>query len=133
MDREESKEGYRALVQDLSTKTRDAASDRVRIDSAVDVGNSAYYQALVRWLRNRCFFVTTKGYLGIGPQVLQSNDLMVVLRGAGVPFILREQGEGNAAAAHVLVGHAYVDCLMAGEALEVQSAEGLRNQVFCLV
>ncbi|KAL5320359.1 hypothetical protein ACEPPN_011160 [Leptodophora sp. 'Broadleaf-Isolate-01'] len=42
---------------------------------------------------NRSFFVTEQGYFGLGPPEMQRGDQAVILSGARVPFVLREQGE----------------------------------------
>ncbi|KAK7193701.1 HET-domain-containing protein [Paraphaeosphaeria sporulosa] len=60
-------------------------------------------------------FITSKGLLGLGPEDMRSGDVVVVVSGAEVPFILREAPEGG----YVLVGEAYVDGVMDGEVLSM--------------
>jgi hypothetical protein len=37
----------------------------------------------------RCLFITTQGYMGIGPARMVPGDLVCSLFGASVPFLLR--------------------------------------------
>jgi hypothetical protein len=59
-------------------------------------------------------FVTSKGYLGLGPMGIRKGDAIVVILGSEVPFILREDSPGM----YMLVGDAYVDGIMDGEFME---------------
>ena len=63
--------------------------------------------------RGRKLFVTTKGHLGLGPDHLESGDLVTVLFGCQVPFLLRKSVNGK----YEVVGEAYVDGIMDGEAV----------------
>jgi hypothetical protein len=76
---------------------------------------------------NRSFFTTKKGYMGIGPNVLEIGDIVCVLFGGDVPYILRPK-DGY----YQLVGDAYVHGIMEGEAIEQWQAKGsgLEKQVF---
>ncbi|KAL1599795.1 hypothetical protein SLS60_007600 [Paraconiothyrium brasiliense] len=60
-------------------------------------------------------FVTSGGYLGLGPKDMRKGDIVVVVSGAEVPLILRELPEGG----YKLVGEAYVDGVMDGEVLDM--------------
>jgi hypothetical protein len=67
----------------------------------------------------RAFFVTEKGYIGLGPSNMEEGDLVYVLSGGQVPFILRPTTlEGGFS----LVGETYVHGIMDGEAtvLEIE-------------
>jgi hypothetical protein len=64
-------------------------------------------------VRGRKLFVTTKGHLGLGPDHLVSEDLVTVLFGCQVPFLLRKSMNGK----YEVVGEAYVDGIMDGEAV----------------
>lgn len=55
-------------------------------------------------------FRTSKGYLGLGPQHLQSGDHVVILHGSTVPFILRKIDDDK----FTLIGEAYVHGIMDG-------------------
>lgn len=64
-------------------------------------------------LRNRSIIITEKGQLGLAPQASCPGDLVVVFLGCRSPMVLRPEGNS----AYIVVGDAYVDGLMTGEAL----------------
>ena len=59
---------------------------------------------------NRRLFLTASGHLGLGPEALRADDVVCVLGGAVMPYILR-RGVGY----FRLVGECYVDGIMDGE------------------
>jgi hypothetical protein len=79
-------------------------------------------KSLNRAAWGRRMFQTSGGLLGLGPEDLLKDDLVVVLFGGKTPYILRGVDDGM----YQLVGEAYVHGIMAGEGVEeVQcSAEG---------
>ncbi|KAK4148675.1 hypothetical protein C8A00DRAFT_19531 [Chaetomidium leptoderma] len=68
----------------------------------------------------RCAFVTAGGWLGFGPPGMRAGDVVVVLIGADVPFVVRplENKKEDEEEDYVMVGEAYVDGLMFGELFE---------------
>jgi hypothetical protein len=62
---------------------------------------------------NRKFIVTLKGRMGIGPTETQPGDLISVIFGGEVPYILRTQEGG-----FLFVGESYIHGLMDGEAVQ---------------
>lgn len=75
--------------------------------------SSQIYQASVAYTAPyRKFFTTAKGTIGLGPRSMRPGDLVCVLCGGKVPFILRKDGAG-----YTLVGEAYVHGIMDGQAL----------------
>lgn len=56
-------------------------------------------------------FSTRTGFLGMGPQNIQINDVVVLLQGAETPFVFRS-GRNRL---YELVGEAYVHGIMNGE------------------
>ena len=78
-----------------------------------------YALAMDATLAGRSIFMTRKGMLGIGPRNVRNGDLVCVLLGGDVPFILREVDRGERL--NVLVGDAYVQGLMYGEAVNDRS------------
>ncbi|KAM0471207.1 hypothetical protein ACHAPX_009550 [Trichoderma viride] len=87
--------------------------------------------------RYRRFAVTRRGYFVLGPDALQTGDVVVVLRGGKVPFVLRKVSVGGGGGGGdddneerwVLVGECYVHGLMDGEGWDV---EGVEEQVFAI-
>ena len=53
-----------------------------------------------------------KGYMGLGSQAIKADDMVVILAGGEVPFILRRDGEF-----FQLVGECYVCGIMNGQAV----------------
>ncbi|KAL8878535.1 MAG: hypothetical protein Q9198_003674 [Flavoplaca austrocitrina] len=62
--------------------------------------------------RNRSIFITRKGQLGLAPQASRPGDFIVVFLGCRSPMVLRPKGNN----AYLVVGEAYIDGLMTGEA-----------------
>ncbi|KAL9114344.1 MAG: hypothetical protein Q9227_001766 [Pyrenula ochraceoflavens] len=67
--------------------------------------------------RGRRLFMTTDGHLGLGPAALESGDIVSVLGGARMPYVLRHKSgpERKDRSRVVLVGPCYIDGLMDGE------------------
>ena len=63
-------------------------------------------------LSDRRFFVTQKGYMGIASKDICKGDIVTILLGSDMPFILRDHGNGDALQ---LISEAYVHGLMNGE------------------
>jgi hypothetical protein len=63
--------------------------------------------------RGRKPFVTKKGHLGLGLDHVKPGDAVAVLIGSQVPFVLRKSVGGR----YKIVGEAYVDGIMDGEAV----------------
>ncbi|KAE9371987.1 HET-domain-containing protein [Stipitochalara longipes BDJ] len=75
---------------------------------------------------NRKFFTTANGrFFGLGPDGLQSGDVVAVLYGCSVPIVLRAMGQH-----YKLVGECYIHGLMDGQAV---TDPNLRDEIFHLV
>ena len=61
---------------------------------------------------NRRFFVTREGHMGLGPRDMEPGDVVCILLGAQVPFVLRAVNNH-----YVLLGECYCHGIMEGEAL----------------
>jgi hypothetical protein len=59
-------------------------------------------------------FITRKGHLVLGPEYAELGEFVALIKGTQVPFILRRQSDGQ----YRLIGEAYVDGIMGGEAME---------------
>jgi hypothetical protein len=79
------------------------------------------YLSLRDMVVNQSFFITSKGYLGLGPPTIQKGDEVWVLFGGQMPFVLRQKKVEAASreivrdTEHELVGDAYVHGIMDGE------------------
>jgi hypothetical protein len=65
----------------------------------------------------RTFFISSKGYMGMGPEALREGDQICVALGCSVPLLIRQTEDH-----HVLVGECFVWGLMDGEALRGRKA-----------
>jgi heterokaryon incompatibility protein (HET) len=70
--------------------------------------------AMLRSAKNRRFGITMSGHMFLGPRDVVPGDLVCVLHGGDVPFVLRSRG-GNR---YCLVGECYAHGLMDGEAMK---------------
>lgn len=63
--------------------------------------------------------ISHQGYVGIGPEDTRVGDIVYVLFGGSVPFLLREIPEAQERrGSHTFVGHTYLHGIMDGEALD---------------
>jgi hypothetical protein len=68
----------------------------------------------------RSFVITKHGRLGWCPHTCQEGDVISVLAGGRVPFVLRKCGENQ----YQLIGDAYIHGIMDGEAVEALYNKG---------
>ena len=61
--------------------------------------------------------ITSKGYIGLGPETMRQGDLLYILLEVEVPFILRKSSKINQTH-FTQVGEAYVYGIMYGELTE---------------
>jgi hypothetical protein len=95
--KEEFKQGYEEL--------KNAVGDHVK--------SATFSTELQTTCLGRELFGTRDGYIGLGDITLQGGDLVCVLFGGKMPFVLR-QVEGG----YRFIGECYVHGIMLGEALE---------------
>jgi hypothetical protein len=87
------------------------------------------WTARIRNLKSRRPFVTQKGYLGMAPSRSQAGDVVVVLYGGKVPYVLRPI-PGNPDHFE-LIGACYWDGIMDGELF--QTTKEVEDRIFILV
>ena len=83
---------------------------------------------------------TARGYLGLAPNTAQLHDLVCVLWGGKVPYIIRVQAHGSehhSYGTHVectysFIGEGYVHGLMDGEVLELVASGPLTQELIVL-
>jgi hypothetical protein len=80
--------------------------------------------AFLKRLSNGRFFVTDRGYIGVGPDETSVGDQVCVFAGGRVPFLLQEKYT-----THCLIGECYVHGIMYGES---RSFAGVKLQRFIL-
>ena len=93
-----------------------AAIGQMTADSFQDNGAS-YIAALKDTLHGWRFVVTKGGYVGVVPNMAQIGDVVAILKGGRVPFILQESVARPGA--FRLVGGCYIHCMMNGEGLSL--------------
>lgn len=116
----ESFEAYIVRLQEMDRQEPTDSGSPLRKEA--NTGNWRKWERAARdtcW--NRTFFTTDKGYIGMGPKAVLDGDLVCVLSGGRVPFILRQNGD-----MFQLVGECYVYGIMSGQA--VQLMKGSRKE-----
>ncbi|KIV99177.1 hypothetical protein, variant [Verruconis gallopava] len=107
----------RAYVDYVRSVQEGSASDQRLRTNARDFENDYTWTA-----KFRCMFATEKGFYGIGPQLVQKDDVVMVPTGFMIPFVLRPTSSGKS---YRLVGAAYVQGVMRGEVLDEKDPLGL--------
>jgi len=112
-----------AYVHDIlfppSTHNPNTESSHIRIEKAQG-GDAMRYMQNMLVCNFRRFFITERGFMGLGPRRLLKGDVVVVLLGGSVPFVMRPKGSG-----YMLLGEAYVHGIMGGEAVEARRKDFL--------
>ena len=88
---------------------------------------ASYIAALQGTLHGWRFVVTKNGYVGVVPNMTKVGDVVAILKGGRVPFVLKRSEKRDGA--FRLVGECYVHCLMNGEGL---SLPGIEEREFLL-
>lgn len=95
---------------------------------SVETKLADYWRSVNQWSYSRAMFVSESGYIGQGPRCLQTGDIICILYGGIVPFILRPEGHN-----FLLVGEAYVYGIMDGEAVQNDHKWGMEPEEFVIV
>ena len=111
-----------------SKRNQGSDSDSDDNDDAYGTKSDAFLEAASNACTGRKLFVTTKGHLGLGPGALQEGDLVCVLFGGIVPFVLRRCEDASC----LLVGECYVHGFMQGEVVKEWEDGKLSSDVFHL-
>jgi len=113
-------EAYIVRLQQMEGQKPDDSSSS--LPGETESGNWRKWERAARdtcW--NRTSFSTANGFMGVGPKSLYIGDLVCVLSGGRVPFILRRQGD-----MFQVIGECYVYGIMNGQA--VDSMKGTRRE-----
>jgi hypothetical protein len=78
-------------------------------------------------LRGRKLFLTKAGYFGLGPAGMEKGDVVCILLGGHVPFVLRRDGDE-----YRLIGECYLHTMMDGEAIKRTEVEGFEYTDFTI-
>ncbi|KAI8939245.1 hypothetical protein NX059_005071 [Plenodomus lindquistii] len=87
-----------------------------------------FHEAFVRACVDRRFFVTKQGLMGIGPNTMKEGDILVILFGGRVPYLLRASND-----AYRFLGECYVPGMMNGEEVQKWRDDGSKRTFFELV
>jgi hypothetical protein len=91
------------------------------LQKLADGGNAdRFLDAAATACSGRKSFQTNTGLVGVGPSIVKEGDVICILYGADVPFVIRKEG----VVGYSVVGECYVEPLMRGEVLEKLSAPG---------
>jgi hypothetical protein len=85
-----------------------------------------YEQNGMNFCFGRSFFTMKGGYMGLGPNTLEEDDIVVLLYGGDVPYVLRPRSEGG----YVLVGEGYVHGVMLGELMPKLAAGEYEEKIW---
>lgn len=96
--------GYRSSNRNV------AGGERNDIEHEAMIAH-AYTRTLGAVTMDRKYFVSKEGYLGLGPGATTPEDLIVILFGLDMPFILRPAGDGR----YRIIGESYLHGIMDGE------------------
>ena len=120
-------EGFAAHFED-----EPEAQDYEHFSKSISEGDFLQMQAaktLAETMAGRAFFVSEKGYMGIGPWDIEAGDVVVVLLGVRTPFVLRPNADAGPGS-YSIIGDCYVDGFMNGQALRIS---GIRMTNFLIV
>lgn len=115
---------WRTMIGDLITNERPIRKpqwyDERDFDQYLQDGTqSDLNDALYGMIPNHAFFITTNGYMGVGPPDAQPGDQVWIFEGDRLPFVIRNLvgSEMNEKTKFSLIGDTYVHGIMNGEVL----------------
>ncbi|KAH7391166.1 heterokaryon incompatibility protein-domain-containing protein [Phaeosphaeria sp. MPI-PUGE-AT-0046c] len=97
-------------------------------DCGHDIDSKIFEALAYQCCKQRRFFWTREGSLGLGPQCMRVEDVVVVLYGGNTPYVLRPRGDR-----FLFLGQAYIDNIMHGEIMIDLHAGMKQEQTFCLI
>jgi hypothetical protein len=112
---------YRTRAVDITVREEKIYKRRIskNDDGTISDTTGAWLAAAVMSME-RSFFVSATRYIGLGPADTQDGDVICIVLGSEVPFLLRPADGGR----YTFVGECYVHGCMDGEAFD-----GLRERV----
>lgn len=90
---------------------------------------SQWYRIQMKGLKGKRPFISKHGYVGLGPEAMLLGDVVVIIAGSTIPFVVRPAGDGN----FWLVGECYCHGIMDGEIVESKKIDGVDPEVFVLI
>ena len=92
-------------------------------------GDSGGYRVRMQELKGKRPFLSHMGYVGMGPTYMRPGDVIVVLGGASLPFIVRPAEDGN----FKLMGECYCDGIMDGEIVAARKGDNKMEESITLI
>ncbi|KAL7905862.1 hypothetical protein GGI35DRAFT_459508 [Trichoderma velutinum] len=97
------------------------------------VPQDTLFAGIEKYALGRKFFVTKRGYFGLGPQKAEPGDRIAVLFGSAVPFVLRQGVSATGKRAWRIVGECYVHGIMQGEVIQKWNLGSVDARMLLLV
>ncbi|KAL2065433.1 hypothetical protein VTL71DRAFT_3103 [Oculimacula yallundae] len=98
---------------------RGQEADELDSTSFDSIAHDLVESSLITWASRRRFCTTTSGRLAFMPPIAREGDLICILYGGEVPYLLRRRADGT----YMVVGECYVNGIMHGEALSMDAAQ----------
>ncbi|KAI1131233.1 HET domain-containing protein [Nemania abortiva] len=127
------KDGAAYLLGHLSSShlcQEEYSNDLIVLLKRLSIGGNPnrYISLATNFCIQRTFIITSNGRMGIGPADTLPGDMITILFGGGVPYILRVDSEQTSS----LVGESYIDGLMKGEAIQYWKQNNFVEETFNL-
>lgn len=105
--------------------------DRCRLRPLVGKGDADQFAVVAgKACHERRFFLSREGYMGLCPRASRQDDLVIILDGGSVPYVVRElPGPGSY---FKLIGECYVHGRMFGSAIDEREQKSIPVEIFNL-
>ncbi|KAF4837539.1 Heterokaryon incompatibility protein 6, OR allele [Colletotrichum siamense] len=107
-------------LTEYETLTPEDRQERLEEFFARSPGQAMYGENMDKMTGKRPFTTRRQGYVGMGPADARPGDVVVILLGSRIPYVLRPSGDGTTTRqenTYRFVGEAYCDGVMYGEVL----------------
>lgn len=102
------------------------------VKERVEQGDPYYFYRRLFYCTTRCFFVTSRGWMGIGPRVTSVGDDVCVFFGATTPLVAWELPSASESI-YRLCGNSYIHGIMHGEAMKMWENGNFEDKTFNLI
>ncbi|GIZ48350.1 hypothetical protein CKM354_001141500 [Cercospora kikuchii] len=105
--------------------------DGARMQLAILRPARRYELAMLSQCRRRCVFRTIAGYVGVGSKITARGDIVAMILGGMMPYVLRPTGDGK----YRFLGECYIqsDDVMFGEKVAMLQESGAQSEIFRIV
>ncbi|KAJ4362875.1 hypothetical protein N0V83_009992 [Neocucurbitaria cava] len=102
-------------------------SQRLKWQLTNSPDSGRFHATFVKTCIDRKFFISSKGFMGIGPNAMKKDDVILILFGGKVPYVLRPSEAG-----YRFIGECYILGLMNGEAVDWWKENGRTREMFMI-